>query len=110
MSPESDTEKKILHTVRQPETPNVEDPVPDFLFWCPGCKFGHAVWTTKKNRVGAQWSFNGNMEKPSFDPSILGLKTVNHPRCHLFVRNGMLEFCGDCEHEFAGKTIPMEPF
>lgn len=103
--------KRILHPLQQPESGgDPANPPADYCFFCPGCKFGHAVWTTKKNSVGAQWSFNGNMEKPSFQPSLLSFKTVNHPRCHLFVTDGMLHFCADCEHEFAGKVVPMEPF
>ncbi|MGC4033677.1 MAG: hypothetical protein QM754_18485 [Tepidisphaeraceae bacterium] len=31
-------------------------------------------------------------------------------RCHSFVRDGQIEFLGDCTHELAGKTVPLEPF
>jgi hypothetical protein len=59
------------------------------------------------------WTFNDNLDKPTFSPSILingDPKFVNPtaPRCHLFVRDGQLQYCGDCSHELSGKTVEME--
>ena len=34
--------KRILHTLEKSEHGNN----PDLMFWCPGCKCGHGVWTT----------------------------------------------------------------
>lgn len=132
-------EKKILRVVEQTERGSSENH-PDFMFWCPGCKCGHGIWTTKRNSMSAVWTFNGNMERPSFLPSLL-IKSVECPPedaatndfkrgadgkylldskgrllgakdtvCHSLIENGMIRFLGDCTHEFAGKTIPMEPF
>jgi hypothetical protein len=74
------------------------------------------------------WIFNGNMEKPTFSPSILvrgtqpvtdaeaaailaGAKVDPRPLvCHSFVHDGFIQYLPDCTHEFAGKTIPMEAF
>ena len=118
--------KKILYPVQRPE--GFTGPCADFMFWCPGCKCCHGVWTSGKNTVGAAWSFNGDMEKPTFEPSILVKHTrditddehrrimagekLNIPQtiCHIFVRNGQIQFLSDCTHELAGKTIPMEAF
>lgn len=77
---------------------------PDLVFWCPGCKCGHGVWTTGERK---RWSFNGDMEKPTFDPSVL---IERKPRCHLHVRNGEIHFLPDCEHELKGRIVPMEKF
>lgn len=73
-----------------------------FMFWCPGCKCYHSF------EVG-RWSFNGSFEKPTFSPSLL-ITIPSDPtyRCHLHVRDGKIEYCGDCKHKFAGKTIEME--
>jgi hypothetical protein len=30
--------------------------------------------------------------------------------CHSFVREGQIQFLGDCTHAFAGQTVPMIPF
>jgi hypothetical protein len=80
-----------------------------YLFECPGCGENHGVPTT-----GAKaWGFNGDLEKPTFTPSILLYETkrtdgtVVTPRCHSFVRDGRIEFCGDCGHALAGKTVDM---
>ena len=70
-------------------------------FWCPGCKEYHSFDVTP----GRGWRFNGDIDKPTFSPSLLyPSKPI---RCHLFLRNGMLQFCGDCGHELAGKTVPL---
>lgn len=29
--------------------------------------------------------------------------------CHSFVRDGRIEFLGDCTHELAGKSVALEP-
>jgi hypothetical protein len=115
---------KVLHTVSR--TPG--DGNPDYTFWCPGCKCAHGVRTTG----ATTWGFNGNMDKPSFTPSI----KVEYPRweppvtpenieqwrqapwkqtkrdhvCHLYVTEGVLNFLPDCTHELAGKSVPMEGF
>jgi hypothetical protein len=80
-----------------------------WLFECPGCKIGHSPITKSQSRPC--WGFNGDVEKPTFTPSILvrwpdpdgGPETV----CHSFVRDGNIEFLGDCTHSLAGKTVPL---
>src|SRR3954469_14907107 len=118
-------EEKILRKVEYSEAGC------DYAFFCPGCKCGHGVWTTKRNSLNAIWTFNGNMEKPTFSPSLLITWTSGDPPvtaenidewrrkpwpqtdkknvCHSFVRDGQIQFLSDCTHEYAGKTIPMEP-
>ena len=120
MSNEND---KILHHIANPEGNS-----PDYLFFCPGCGNAHGVWTTKRNGVGSVWKFNGSMDKPTFEPSLLVNATrditpeehrrimdgekLNIPkvRCHSYVRNGQIEYLGDCTHALAGKTVPMVAF
>lgn len=38
-------------------------------FWCPGCREMHVVWTGEG--PGPRWSWNGDVEKPVFTPSLL---------------------------------------
>lgn len=98
----------------------------DFVFWCPGCQEHHGIWTKKRNHLGAVWSFNGDMQKPTFDPSLLirGKRPITPEEykaimagaqveipdlvCHSFIRNGQIQFLSDCTHALAGKTVPME--
>jgi hypothetical protein len=97
---------------------------------CPGCKCTHAIG------VGIH-SFNGDFEKPTFQPSLLctgtrftekgeaeykawcdsgypernGAKFDSKPdRCHSYVTNGMIQFLSDCTHELAGQTVELPEF
>lgn len=70
-----------------------------YLFWCPGCKCCHQIDTER-------WIWDGDDELPTVSPSIL-IKTP--VRCHLFIRDGKLQFLSDCEHEYRSQTIPMVP-
>jgi hypothetical protein len=77
-----------------------------FAFWCPGCEMHHLYYVPR-------WSFNGSMERPTFTPSLLN--TWEHGpsreprRCHLFVTDGRIDFCSDCTHSLAGKSVDMPP-
>ncbi|HUP80813.1 MAG TPA: DUF6527 family protein [Pirellula sp.] len=76
-----------------------------YVFWCPGCKGSHQY------QVGPppSWTFNGNFDSPTFTPSLLvrPVKEAGIPRCHLFVTDGKISYCTDCEHELAGQTVEM---
>jgi hypothetical protein len=49
------------------------------------------------------WTFDGNLDSPTFAPSLLYPDRV----CHLFVRGGRVEFLNDCTHGLRGETVPM---
>ena len=88
-----------------------------FVFICPGCGFGHALWIKQPEGMGDKkypiWSFNGDLNRPTFSPSLLvrGVKNAENdptPRhCHSYIRDGKIEFQGDCTHELAGKTVEL---
>ena len=97
-----------------------------WIIFCPACRCGHSFKT-------GMWTFNGNVEKPTFSPSML-VKSGHHVDgkhpcwcdyhkradadpgaptceiCHSFVTDGMIRFLGDCTHKLAGQTVPLEPF
>ena len=73
-----------------------------FLFWCPACKAAHTYDTGGQHRPN--WTFDGNLESPTFTPS---LRYLTGTKCHLFVTNGVIQYCGDCPHDMAGKSTPM---
>jgi hypothetical protein len=85
-----------------------------YAFWCPGCKKKH--WYPIVGRDSRQvWSFNGNLEKPTFNPSLLHHehptlddegKTETSPRCHIWIRDGVIEFYSDSTHGVIGH-VPM---
>lgn len=69
-------------------------------FECPACGFAHSF-------DPGLWVWNGDMVRPTFSPSLL--VQWKGGRCHLFVRDGFIEFCADSSHSFAGRRIVMEP-
>jgi hypothetical protein len=81
-----------------------------YRFDCPGCGEPHVI-PTKPHERG--WDFNGNEERPTFGPSILVYEvkaadgSVFSPRCHSFVRDGRIEYCGDSTHALAGQTVDL---
>lgn len=40
-----------------------------FSFWCPGCQSFHTINTVEGH--GPCWGFNGNVDAPTFTPSVL---------------------------------------
>lgn len=52
------------------------------------------------------WTWNGDMEKPTFSPSLLCNKGLPD-QCHLFVRDGRIEYLSDCHHELRGQTVDL---
>ena len=80
---------------------------PEFTFWCPGCGIYHWFKTTGDHPT---WTWNGDMRKPTVNPSIL----VRYPQdgqtkvCHFFMREGKIQYLDDCTHDLRGKTVDME--
>lgn len=78
-----------------------------YIVDCPGCKMSHQIHT----EGAVKWTFNGDMQKPTFSPSLLVRYTWGEERtknvCHSFIRNGVWQFLNDCTHELAGKNVPM---
>ena len=75
-----------------------------YWFWCPGCNFAHGYNTGIG--PGPHWTFNGDMEAPTFGPSLL---VHGKKRCHMFLEAGKIRFLDDCQHELAGKTVDLPP-
>lgn len=74
--------------------------------WCPGCENIHQIAVEQPFRNGARWTFDGNAEKPTFSPSI-NVGPSTKLQCHYFIREGRIEFCGDCHHALAGHTVEL---
>jgi hypothetical protein len=92
---------------------------------CPGCARRHILFTQPwKNSAGSNgpvWTFNGNVEKPTFGPSLVVHEakwddgSIAHHRCHSFIRDGRIQYLSDCGHALAGQTVdlpelPKPPF
>jgi hypothetical protein len=99
-------------------------------FWCTGCNSAHTIY--HGNSTNARWSWNGNIDKPTFSPSVLIRSghyipdtitdtcwcTYNRDNpdngngfkcgvCHSFIIDGNIQYLDDCTHELKGQTIPL---
>ena len=75
-------------------------------YYCPGCKHNHNV-------PAERWHWNGSMDSPTLSPSVRHFIPAAEGRaektiCHYHVREGRIEFCGDCEHALAGQTVELQ--
>ena len=86
---------------------NSKDEIQGYIVECPACKCSHIFYTIYNNKP--QWTFNGNLENPTFNPSMLvhPNKTGDQKRCHSFVRDGKIQYLNDCEHEMRGQTVEL---
>lgn len=70
-------------------------------FYCEGCGSLMQVCPDR-------WNWNRDPQNPTLSPSILqtiGPFPDGHKKvCHCFVRDGRIEYCGDCTHSLAGTT------
>ena len=99
-------------------------------YWCQGCKMPHGI----KTKGSGAWTWNGDVDKPIFGPSVLYQMDrwtppvtpenidqwraapweqvqVKHV-CHTFIgcngaQPGQVIFLGDCTHELAGQTLDL---
>ena len=93
-----------------------------FAHWCPGCEGMHVIMTHRDpDFPGPAWSFDGNTDAPTFNPSVLityngsdvGQKRDGDDerapaaRCHYFLHAGVLQFCGDSTHSLAGQNVSL---
>lgn len=87
---------KVKMVTRQDEPGEVR-----MMFWCPGCQTCHVFRVKGKGDV---WDFNHDYQNPTFSPSLLTRKNTPQ-QCHLYMKNGKIEFLSDCCHALAGETV-----
>jgi hypothetical protein len=79
------------------------------MFQCPGCGSLHVI--PVGDGKPPRWSWNGDADRPTFQPSILVKWPFGDPPvwnvCHSFVTGGQIQFLGDCTHALAGKTVSL---
>ena len=73
-----------------------------WVFFCPGCGYDHGF--------DSRWTFNGDVDKPTFKPSLLVNAQNFKLRCHLYVTDGKIKYLTDCYHSLKGQTIQMEDY
>lgn len=86
-----------------------------YEFMCPGCNDYHMPVVNNKQPGGPQWTFNGDLNSPTFSPSLLMQReeyqgeeqsNIKHV-CHSFITDGKIQFLNDCTHELAGQTVDL---
>lgn len=76
-----------------------------FSHYCAGCKQMHSFRT-----IGTEmepkplWQFNGNMERPTFTPSM----RWHGDQCHYVLTDGIMNYQPDCAHELKGTKVPLQ--
>lgn len=91
------------------------DPHQRLTWWCPGCRTGHGVPIPPHRQA---WQWNGDRLRPTLTPSVLvtydgpdaGRDGAPPAVCHCFIRDGQIDFLGDCTHDHAGRTVPLAPW
>lgn len=82
-----------------------------YMHHCPGCNALHMIAVEEPFPNGARWTFDGNVDKPTFAPSIRVQWDFGPERqkrqCHYFIRAGKIQFCGDCTHDLSGQTVDL---
>lgn len=111
-----------------PKVRPLDDAGNAYAFYCPGCRHEHVYYINIDSRP--HWQFNGDLESPSFTPSLLNRwgkyadpnwqepddVAPDEPGswsgvCHLFVTNGVIDYCGDCTHDHNGRqAVPMKEY
>jgi len=84
------------------------------LYWCPGCEEAHHVPVNRPGGDRPNWSFDENFEAPTLFPSVRHFYPANRDQpertlCHYFIKEGQIQFCGDCIHGLNGQTVPLPP-
>lgn len=79
------------------------------------------------HRLPDSWTFDGNLESPTFSPSFKhsGIQTIQVDGkwtgewvrdsegntvscvCHYILTAGVLNFCGDSTHRLSGQSVPL---
>jgi hypothetical protein len=104
-------------------SPNVPEAITSNRWYilCPGC-----YEESKRRQPGNErgWildavhcfstevhQFNGDTEKPTLSPSLLMTYSYGEEKtrfcCHSFVKDGFIQFLGDCTHPLANQTVEL---
>lgn len=71
-----------------------------FFHWCPACEQMHPLPDT--------WTFDGNLEQPTFSPSFRQLRVRDGKDCHYNIEAGEIVWHADSWHSRTGRE-PMVP-
>ncbi len=72
---------------------------------CPACNSRHyfPIGTPGADPDDPRWTFDGNVEQPTFNPSM----NINKGECHYYLHAGKIIYTSDCRHALAGHTVDL---
>ena len=92
-------------------------PIVTYGHYCPACDELHHFFVEQATSKGARWTFDGDLSKPTFSPS-MNIEVGPMPpdsgragqvdRCHYFLQGGRVQYLGDCTHDMAGTTVDLQ--
>lgn len=91
------------------------------IFKCPGCTGLHQVCIDAGEGKYPVWEFNGDMDTPTINPSLLVTldlsngqpEYIHEPHfkgvniCHSYIRDGKIQFLDDSTHPLKGQTVDL---
>lgn len=104
----------VVAKTRMHGDPDDMPPWRSLWMWCPACDHAKSIPVpgedgTLPRNGGPHWEWNGSVDAPTLNPSILQYQSGSMPLCHSFLRDGVWQFLGDCTHAMAGQNVPMVP-
>lgn len=75
-------------------------------YLCPACCEAHYVPIEEPNSAGAVWTWDGNPDRPTPNPSH-AVNVVSNHRCNHFITEGQIQFMDDCGHSMAGQIVDL---
>lgn len=58
-------------------------------------------------RGSPNWTWNGDIDRPTVKPSVLTRGGDGEHVCHCWINDGRVQFLSDCTHEFANTTLDL---
>lgn len=86
-----------------------DNEIAGYCFLCPGCKMTHEFNVNPKFGTNV-WKFNGNIDSPSFEPSLLVNKdhqVEGVMQCHSWVTDGKIRFYDNCGHDLKNQIVDL---
>lgn len=88
-------------------------------WYCPGCEMPHSI--NHQPGHGPTWTWTGGVDNPTFWPSVdcEGSVPSDDPekfddpkfdipyKCHVWVKEGMIQYLDDCSHKLRNQTVAM---
>ena len=92
-----------------------------YVHWCSSCNSRHPINVGEPNSNGASWSFNNNVEAPTFTPSVnirIGPYSLDDDECnkniydvcHYNITDGKITYHGDTTGPLSGQTLELPDF